>query len=56
MHASALAIFHRLGASIEEQGGDAYKSKSMKMVRFFFYFFLFVLPFLPLDIEKTFLY
>jgi hypothetical protein len=32
-HASALAIFHRLGTSIEEQGGDAYKSKSMKMVR-----------------------
>lgn len=31
MHAAALAIFNRLGASIEEQGGDGYKSKSLKM-------------------------
>jgi len=31
MHAAALSIFHRLGASIEEQGGDDYKSKSLKM-------------------------
>ena len=31
MHSAALSIFRRLGASIEEQGGDAYKSKSLKM-------------------------